>query len=146
ARATPTLTWRGDGGKNTKPTISAPASNAAPSASDVRRPQILTTSGFAAVDEVAREWAEEEDIAPSVLTARFYMVNGALSRLGPMWNLRRRRAPRIRAKGAGPTRPRPRARCAPPLASSALGRLLGRPTWEACLGPQAAVRASSFVQ
>ena len=46
--------WRGDGGKNTKPTMSAPASSAASSASGVVRPQILIStgmpgSGFAAV-------------------------------------------------------------------------------------------------
>ena len=35
-------TWRGDGGKNTKPTMSAPASSATSSASGVERPQILT--------------------------------------------------------------------------------------------------------
>src|SRR3954468_15212651 len=37
---------RGDGGKNTKPTISAPASSAASSASGVFRPQILTKRGM----------------------------------------------------------------------------------------------------
>src|SRR5882757_3229446 len=36
------LRWRGEGGKNTKPTVSAPASSATSSVSGVDRPQILT--------------------------------------------------------------------------------------------------------
>ena len=46
ARAPPrTPRLRGDGGKNTKPTMSAPASSATSSASGVFRPQILTVNG-----------------------------------------------------------------------------------------------------
>jgi hypothetical protein len=36
--------WRGEGGKNTKPTISAPVLIAASTASGVDKPQILTVS------------------------------------------------------------------------------------------------------
>src|SRR5215831_994385 len=40
-RAPAKSTWRGEGGKNTNPTISAPACRETSSASRVRRPQIL---------------------------------------------------------------------------------------------------------
>src|SRR3954465_9169830 len=43
SRACSSDRWRGDGGKNTKPTMSAPASSAASSVSRVDRPQILTS-------------------------------------------------------------------------------------------------------
>ena len=47
ARAASTPRLRGDGGKNTKPTMSAPASSATSSASGVFRPQILTRRDMA---------------------------------------------------------------------------------------------------
>src|SRR3954470_14886364 len=46
ARAASTPRSRGDGGKNTKPTMSAPASRAASSVSGVFKPQILTKTGM----------------------------------------------------------------------------------------------------
>src|SRR5262249_22301331 len=46
ARAVAASTWRGGGGKNTQPTISARAWSATSSASGVFRPQILITKGM----------------------------------------------------------------------------------------------------
>src|SRR5215813_6947793 len=46
ARAASNPRWRGDGGKNTKPTASAPASSAASTDSGVFRPQILIRRGM----------------------------------------------------------------------------------------------------
>src|SRR5262245_15630411 len=65
ARAASKSTWRGEAAKNTKPTMSAPASSAASSASGVVRPQILITTGMDA----------------ELLQARFYIGAGDLSRL-----------------------------------------------------------------
>ena len=48
ARACPQSTWRGLFGKNTKPTMSAPASSAASRVAAVERPQILTIGAIAA--------------------------------------------------------------------------------------------------
>src|SRR5262252_4946742 len=54
ARAASKPRWRGDGGKNTKPTASAPASSAASSASGVLRPQILINKGIKSSSRLVR--------------------------------------------------------------------------------------------
>ena len=53
SRAVSRLRWRGDGGKNTKPTMSAPASSATSSVSRVDRPQILTSRGMVSRERIS---------------------------------------------------------------------------------------------
>src|SRR5262245_29579224 len=118
ARAASTSTWRGEAAKKTKPTMSAPASSAASSASGVVRPQILITTGMDA----------------GLLQARFYIGADDLSRLSsPLMSKessgsRRDAEPRrlIGRRWRGHGHGRELGRCEPPPQGINLGAQLAR--------------------
>src|SRR5262245_14817118 len=78
-RAASSPRFRGDGGKNTKPTMSAPASSAASRASGVFNPQILTRSAMVA-GVLARLWSTFQPLA-----AGWKGLAGQASHSGDFW-------------------------------------------------------------
>src|SRR5712672_2559176 len=82
SRAVSRLRCRGDGGKNTKPTMSAPASSAASSVSRVDRPQILTIRDmFRGTGQGGDRKAKKRYACARVLQRRALLVSpgGAIS-------------------------------------------------------------------
>src|SRR5712672_3603748 len=76
------LRWRGEGGKNTKPTMSAPASSATSSVSRVDRPQILTIRDmFRGTGQGGDRKAKKRYACARVLQRRALLVSpgGAIS-------------------------------------------------------------------
>src|SRR5579863_2803200 len=140
SRAVARPRWRGDGGKKTKPTMSAPASSATSSVSRVERPQILTIR-----DMSQRHWLEEPRQSRRGVCAKaaFYNAAPCLSRpeapYPPCSGAPRRCGSGRCGIGA---RPRRSASCARASRASASCRRAARRQWR-CRNQVAAPPAST---